>query len=236
MAKAAKAVKIGAFAMAAAIGVGVYTAVKFEGQMAMVSTMLDEVSMKRMPLFAKGIRDLAKEFGESTETLSKGLYDILSASVAPAKALDVLAVSAKAAIGGFTTTAVAADALTTIMNSYGMAADQAGIVSDKMFTTVKRGKLTYEELAGSIGKAAATAAIAGLSLDELLAAISTITRAGISSDQAMTAVVGTLRSFMKPSSEGAKLAKQYGFELNTATIRAEGLSGVFKKLNGMTAE
>ena len=236
MAGAAKAVKIGALAIVASIGVGIWQAVKFEKQMAMVSTMLDEVGMGRMPEFAAGIRRLSVEFGESTETLSKGLYDILSASVAPEKAMDVLATATKAAIGGFTSTAVAADALTTILNSYRMSADQAGLVSDKMFTTVKRGKLTYEELAGSIGKAAATAAIAGVSLDELLASISTITRAGISSDQAMTAVIGTIRSFLKPTDEGAALAKDLGFELNTATLKAEGLSGVFKKLTGITAK
>jgi len=38
-----------------------------------------------------------------------------------------------------------------------------GIISDKLFATVKRGKLTFAELAGSIGKVSATAAIAGLS-------------------------------------------------------------------------
>jgi len=236
MTAAVKAVKIGALAMAASIGVGVWQAVKFEKQMAMVSTMLDEAGMKKMPEFAAGIRRLAVEFGESTETLSKGMYDILSASVAPEKAMGVLATAAKAAIGGFTSTAVAADAITTVLNSYGMSADQATVISDKMFATVKRGKLTYEELAGSIGKASATAAIAGLSLDELLASVSTITRAGIRSDIAMTGVIGTLQSFMKPSDDGAKLARQLGFELSTATLKAEGLAGVFKRLNGLTAE
>ena len=236
MASAAKAVKIGSLAIAASIGIGIWQAIKFEKQMAMVSTMLDEVGMQRMPEFSKGIRKLSVEFGESTETLAKGMYDILSASVDPAKAMDVLAVSSKAAIGGFTSTAVAADAITTILNSYHMAAEQASTVSDKMFVTVKRGKLTYEELASSIGKAAATSAIAGVSLDELLATIATITRAGIRADNAMTSVVGVLRSFLKPTDEGAKLAKSLGFELNTATLKAEGLSGVFKKLTGLTAE
>jgi len=218
------------------LGLAIRSAVKFETQMAMVSTMLDDVSMKRMPRFTRGIHDLSREFGESTATLAKGLYDILSASIAPEKALEVLRTSAKSAVGGFTSTAISADAITTILNSYGLSASYAGDVSDKLFATVKRGKLTFEELASGIGKAAATAAIAGVSLDELLAAVSTITRAGISSDQAMTSVVGTIRSFLKPTEEGAKLAKELGFELSTATLRAEGLSGVFKKLTGLTAE
>lgn len=222
--------------LAAAATASVYAVMKSEKSLAMVSTMLDETSMRFLPKYKKGLRELSTSLGESGTTLAKGLYDILSASIDPAKAMDVLTVSAKAAAGGMTTTAVSADAITTILNSYKMSAEDAATVSDKLFATVKRGKLTYAELAGSIGKAAATSAIAGLSLDELLASIATITRAGINSDQAMTAVVGTIRSFLKPTSEAKKLAAELGFSMDTATLKAEGLSGVFKKLNGLTAE
>jgi len=222
--------------MAGAISGAVYAAAKFEKQMAMVSTMLSEADMRWMGPFAKGVRRLSVELGESTATLSKGLYDILSASVAPAEALDVLRASAKAAAAGMTSTAVAADAITTILNSYRLPASKAAEISDKLFATVKRGKLTFEQLASSIGKAAATAAVSGLKLEELLAAISTITRAGINADQAMTAVVGILRSFLKPTDEAKELAKELGFEMSTATLKAEGLAGVFERINNLSAE
>lgn len=41
-----------------------------------------------------------------------------------------------------TDSAVAADEITTILNSYGMSAERAGEVSDDLFTKVKRGKTT----------------------------------------------------------------------------------------------
>jgi len=226
-----------AFALSAgAVGGSTWAVVKFQDQMAMVSTMLDETSMKIMPRFSRGIRSLSKDFGESTTTLSKGLYDILSASIAPAKALNVLTVAVKSARAGFTTTAVSADAITTILNSYGMAAERAGEVSDKLFATVKRGKLTYSELASSIGKAATTAAVAGVSLDELLALVATMTRAGINADMAMTSVVGAIRSFLAPTDDAIKLAKQLGFEMNTATLGSIGFSGVLKLITKLSAE
>ncbi|GAG95650.1 unnamed protein product, partial [marine sediment metagenome] len=142
-------------------------AADFETQLANVSTMLDESAMRILPEYRKGLQALSVEFGESTQTLSKGLYDILSASIPPAEALGVLEVSAKAAAAGITDTGVAADAITTILNSYGMSADQAGMVSDKLFAIVKEGKTTFAELAPSIGKVAATASMAGLSFDDL---------------------------------------------------------------------
>jgi len=218
------------------MAVAVRQAVRFESEMANVSTMLSDNVGPTMARFERQVRALAVEFGESTRTLSKGLYDVLSASIAPEKAMNVLAVAAKAAAAGMTSTAVSTDAITTILNAYQMDAERAAEVSDKLWATVKRGKITFEELGSSIGKVAAVAAVSGLSLEELLASISTITRVGIKSDQAMTAVVGTLRTFLSPTEEAVEAADQYGIALNTATLRAEGLSGVFERLNGLTAE
>ncbi|MDD5699540.1 MAG: phage tail tape measure protein, partial [Victivallaceae bacterium] len=101
--------------------------------------MLDEPA-KYMEAYKDGIRKMSVEFGEGTDTLAKGLYDILSASIDPAKALDVLAVSAKAARAGITDTGIAADAITTLLNAYGLSADHAESVSDLLFKTVKKGK------------------------------------------------------------------------------------------------
>jgi TP901 family phage tail tape measure protein len=111
------------------------------------------------------------QFGEGTGTLAKGLYDILSASIPAEKALYVLSVSAKAARAGLTDTGVAADAITTILNAYGLSAEKAGDVSDWLFSVVKKGKLTFAELAPSIGMVATTASSAGVDLNELGAAL-----------------------------------------------------------------
>lgn len=229
-------VAIGA-AMTAAFGLTIKSAMAFEAELAQVSTMLDDVSMKHMPEFKSGLQALAMEFGESTSTLSKGLYDILSASIDPAKALDVLAVSAKAAVAGITDTGVAADAITTIINSYGLEAEDAGKVSDQLFAIVKRGKITFAELAPAIGTVAATANMAGLSFEDLGASIATITRAGINANAAMTAINGVLKAFLKPMDDAAKLAKdEFGLALNTATLKTIGLTGVMEKLKDATAE
>ena len=118
----------------------------FEKQMAEVSTMLDE-PQQHMQKFSNTVLDMSREFGDSTESIARGLYDILSAAIAPADALSVLSVSAKAAVGGLTDTATAVDAVTTVLNSFGMDASEANDVADVLFTTVKRGKLQFNDLA-----------------------------------------------------------------------------------------
>jgi len=214
---------------------GVKVFADFENQMANVSTMLSN-SEEFMDRYRVGIRALAVEFGESTSTLAKGLYDILSASIDPAHAMDVLAVSVRAAKAGITDAGVAADAITTILNAYGMAASEAGRVSDIMFATVKRGKTTFAQLAPSIGMAISTAASAGVSLEEVGAILATLTRNGVQTENAVTALNQMILQFLKPSNEAVTTARQLGFEMNTATIQAEGLAGVFGRISKLKPE
>lgn len=216
-----------------AAGVSAYA--DFEKQMANVSTMLDEPA-KYMDEYRKSIREMSIEFGEGTDTLSKGLYDILSASVDPAKALDVLAVSAKAAKGGMTDTGIAADSITTILNAFGLSADHATSVSDLLFAVVRRGKTTFAELAPAIGLVATTAATAGVNLEEFGAAIATMTRHGVRTENAITALNAIISTFLKPSDEAAAYAKKLGFEMSSAAIKSEGLAGVFEKIKKLSPD
>lgn len=215
---------------------GVTEAAAFEKQMANVSTMLDDQSISIMPRYAQQVRAMSKQFGEGTETLSKGLYDILSASISPARALEVLAVSSKAAKAGITDTGIAADAITTILNSYSLEASRAGDVSDKLFGIVIKGKTTFGELAPNIGKVAALAATAGESFDDLGAVIATMTRAGVQTEIAITSLRAIILSFLKPQSDSIEMARKYGVELNSATLRTIGLTGVIQRLKKATAE
>ena len=202
----------------------------FDRQMAMVSTMLDEPE-KHMERFRKGIREMAVEFGESTETLSKGLYDVLSALIPPEHAMTVLAAATKAAKAGLTDTQTAARAIITVLNSYGISADQAGKVSDLLFMIVRRGVTTFEELAPQMGRVAATASAAGAGLDELGAVLATITRAGVQTEHAVVAVNQIMMRFLKPTAEAVEVAKELGFEMSAATLKSEGLMGVFKRIS-----
>jgi len=234
---------IGRSLMGAAGGYSIVHALKesvsafadFESQLANVSTMLDEQSMRYLPMYSDALRKMSINFGESTETLSKGLYDILSASVAAENALYVLSVSARAAKAGLTDTGTAADAITTILNAYSYDASRATEVSDKLFAIVKRGKTTFGELAPNIGKVAALANVAGLSLDELGAAIASVTRV-MPTEIAITGIRSVINAFINPTPKAIEAAKSLGLELSVAGLRAEGLSGALEKLKYASAE
>lgn len=221
-------VKIGAL-MSAPFALGIKSFASFQEQMAMVSTMLDEPA-KHMPAFEAAIKDMSIAYGQATATLAKGLYDILSASVPAAKALDVLAVSVRAGVAGMTDAGIAADAITTILNAYKLEADEAASVSDWLFTVVKRGKTTFGELAPSIGLVATTAANAGVTLEELGAVAALLTRNGIRTERAVTAINAVVATFLKPTKDAKDAAAELGIELSVAGLKSEGLAAVLAKV------
>ncbi len=223
-------------ALAAAFTAAIWAATKFEEQMANVSTMLTKTTMKAMKGFEEGMKRLAVAFGQSTETLAKGLYDILSAGIAASKGMAVLETASRAAIAGMTDTAAAVDVITTMLNSYQLSASEAGRVSDALFATVKAGKLTFDELARFMGMVAAPAAAAGEKMEELLAGIATLTRAGVRPRIAVTYLRQALMAFSKSTPDAMKAAEKFGFTLETETLRTIGLVGVLKKLEGARAE
>ena len=211
-------------------------AVEFEKQMANVYTMLDKTDKVSKDFLARGIEKATADFGEASTTLSKGLYDILSASTPVIQSLYVLETAARAGAAGMSDTKTAADAITSVLNAYQLSAGQAADVSDWLFSVVKEGKLTFADLAQNIGKVISSAAIGGLSLEELGASIATMTRQGIKPREAMTALNRLILSFIKPTKQASEVARKYGMDLSAATLKTLGLTGVIKKLTGATKE
>ena len=78
--------------LVAAISASIAAAVKFQKQLAMVNTMLEDEARTSgiMQQYGTELRALSRDFGQSTEVLAKGLFDILSAQIPAAKALEVL--------------------------------------------------------------------------------------------------------------------------------------------------
>jgi len=211
------------------VGLGVREFARFEEQLARVSTMVDDTAA-HMGRFRKALSGMAVEFGVSTETLAGGLYDILSAQIPASKALDVLREGTKGAIGGFTDTKTSTSALITILNAYGDQLRDAADASDLLFSIVKRGRLTYEDLASNLGKVAPSAAAAGVSVEEFGAVLALITRGMPDTDNATTALANVIETFMKNTDDAKAAARKLGINMSTAGLRSKGLLYVIQQL------
>ena len=217
------------YGLQAAIRSTVNSAAEFQTAMANIGT-LSANSAEQMKLLRHGLISLGGQVGEAPIKLAGALYDVVSAGYSGAEALKVLEASAKAARAGLTTTKVSADAVTTALNAYGMAADQATHVTDVLQTTVKYGKTTWGELAPSIGQVIPLAAAAGVSLEELGGALAVLTGNGVQTSLAVTQVRSLIAALLKQTDKAKGVMEKYNFTIDQSTLRQKGLIGTLQEM------
>ncbi|WP_028375986.1 phage tail tape measure protein [Leeuwenhoekiella sp. MAR_2009_132] len=203
-----------ASAFAAIANEGYKMAKDFESAMAEVKTIAG-LPQKEFDELTRKVFDLYTQLGtEPPDGLARGLYDIIGSGYEAADALELLEIAAKAATAGVTTTAVASDGLTTILNAFGLEAKDAARVADVMFAAVDRGKISFEELSRQIAQVAPLAAASGFSFEEIAGAIATLTKQGTPGAQAMTQIRSAIEAANEVLGEGASksLTLQQAFQ------------------------
>ncbi len=194
---------------AAGIGIGIEEIARsmvnfsqqFNKSMLEVATISSTVTEK-IDNFKQQILNLTTEIPIQADEAAKALYQIVSAGHDGAAGMDILEVASKAAIGGVTETATAADAITTLLNGYKKGSEEAEKMSDQLFTTVRLGKTTFGELGHNIAQAAPIAAQFGIETEQMMAAIATLTQSGVPTAQAMTQIRAAILASSKVLGDG----------------------------------
>ena len=158
-------------------------------------------------------------------------YDVASAGFGEtAELTDVLKASQLGATGGFSDLATVADATTSVLNAYGLESDKAAKLVDGFIQTQNDGKIVVDQYAQQIGRIAPIAAGAGVSIDELNAAISAVTATGVPVESTFAGLRQVIASIQKPTSEASKIAKELGIDFSAAALKSKGLSGVLEEI------
>lgn len=194
---------------------------EFQKNMLEVATISTQVEGS-MTDFMNRVMAITQEIPVKAPEAAKALYQIVSAGHDGADGMNVLEVAARSAIGGMTDTATAADAITTLINAYKLSASDAERVSDQLFTTARQGKTTFGELGQSIAQVAPIAASYGVEMDQVLAAVATLTKSGTPTAQAMIQIRAAIVGVSKYLGDGT---------FNTMTFQ-DALDKVAKEANG----
>lgn len=199
-------------------------AMDYETNFAKVSTLLDKnkVDYKQ---YSNDLLDASGESKVAVGEFSEAVYQSISAGVDQTKAIGFTTEAMKLAKGGFTDGAKAVDVLTTAINSYGMEADDVTKVSDMLITTQNLGKTTVDELSSSLGNVIPIASQSGMSLEELMTVIATLTKNGIGTSESITGVKAALSNIIKPSEEAAKAADALGLDFSASAMQSKGFAG-----------
>ena len=206
---------------------------EYESSVAKVATIAD-TSVKSIDALSSEIMELSNRTGAAASDLNEALYSAISAGADTAHATELVETAVKAARGGFTDTETAVDGLTSALNAYGMATTEANGLANKFLVTQNLGKTTFGELAGSIGQVAPTANAAGVSIDDLLASVASLTANGIGTSEAMTGIKAALSNIIKPTSDASKMAQRLGIDFSTAGLQAKGWAGFLQEVQQKT--
>ncbi len=171
----------------------------------------------------------------SQTELVRAAYDVVSSGfVEAADAAQILQAANLGAVGGFSDIDTVANATTSVLNAYGLAADQAGRLIDGFIQTQNDGKIVLAEYAQQIGKLAPIAAAAGVSIEEVNAAIAVATVAGVRPEAAITGLRQAIGAIIKPSEQAEELASRLGIGFSAQALKAKGLTGVLADVAAAT--
>lgn len=185
----------------------------------------------------KSIKELSDQTGKSQKDIAEAAYQAISAGRSTAEAVGFVDEANKLSVAGFTDLTTSVDTLTTILNAYGMSADQTSKVSDALITTQNLGKTTVDELGQSMGKVIPTAAMFGVDLNNLSAAFVTTTKNGIGTAEATTYINGMLNELGKAGTIAADtLQEETGKSFSELMNSGMSLSDVLGILQNKASE
>lgn len=199
--KPASAVITGLGTAAAAASIGL------EDGIAKVSTIADTTQVPLNDL-RKSILDLSNQTGISSEEIANNVYDAISAGQKTGDAVNFVSNSTKLAKAGFAEAGQALDILTTIMNSYGLKAQDVTKVSDTLIQTQNLGKVTVGQLSADMGKVIPTAKSLGVNLSQVASGYAIMTAKGIKSAETTTYMNSMLNELGKSGTAANKALKK----------------------------
>ena len=208
--------KFGRLAGAAIAGVGVAAAglsidavrrfAGFESAMNEVFTLLPGISGAAMDEMAEQVKSLAADMGVLPDDVVPALYQALSAGVPPDNVFEFLETATKLSIGGLVDLETAVDGISSVVNAYGADVISSAEASDIMFTAVKLGKTTVDELASSLFNVTPTASSLGVEFGNVAAGMAALTAQGVPTSVAST----QLRQLMvELAKDGGKAATAF---------------------------
>jgi TP901 family phage tail tape measure protein len=203
-------------------GIAVNEAGKFEGALQEIGTLFGATDEQVREL-ADGILEFSQNSGKSIEQINAAVYQAISTGTDYADAIGFVAEAERLAVAGRADLAEVTTVLSAVMNAYGASADEASYYSDILFTTVQKGATSVPQLASSLSAVTSIASAAGVSFEDVSAAIAAITASGTGTSETITQLRALITELLKPT-DSLKEA------LGGVSLEADGLDGVIARL------
>jgi len=207
----------------------------FDQAFRQVNVMLG-ASAEEAANYKERILDISDATGKAATDVVNAYYQIVSAGYRGADSLDILETAMRGATGGAADAVSTTQALTKAMNIFKLeGVEGSARAMDTFFGIVDSGLLTFEEMANTFPQAATMAAGLKVEIEEVGAALATLTKVSGSTEKASTALNAVFTQLIKPSADLMKLYEQWGVSTGPEAIeKFGGFAGVLKAVNEAT--
>lgn len=181
--------------------------------------------------FQQRIRATSEEFGRPQVDVAEALYQGFSNQVIKT-GNDLTAFNEVMRLSRITasTAANAMEAYSSVVNSYRLGNVDARQVTSELFKAVELGRFRLDEVAGSLGRVMVVGSQVGVTRQEVLGLMTTLTRNGVPAAEAMTQISGIMQALLKPTKDMKELMHSWGVENGFAAVQTFGFVGVLQKL------
>ncbi len=203
----------------------------FEQGMASVSTLVD-TSTESMDMMGKKVLEIGRRTPVAISELTSALFDIRSAGIPAADAMNVLERSAKLGVAGLGTTAQAARLAAGAINAWGLEGKAADRIFNTIFQTTKNGITTIAGLEQGFGAVAGKMAKAGIEVDDYFASIAALTTTTLKAAEAHTQMKAAVDGLEKSGKKSRKLFKKLGVKDFKELVRTSGgVTKAFRRIS-----
>lgn len=220
--------------VSAVIGIAAGTFGRFEKGLTNVKTLLSGTD-EEIQRVSENLENLAKrtlrDTDKSINDVNRGLFLLVSATSDVTLQQERFKAAVKLSIGGAADLSVAVDSITTAANAYGDELINADKIARTFFVGQKFGKTDVQLLASNIGKVIPVAKLAGFSLQEITSATAQLTLAGLSTEEATTALKNSIKSLLNPLGEEKKLFKSLGLAYGEAGLEGRTFESVLADIS-----
>lgn len=218
-------------AIIAALGQAIHDAAEFEIRISEIRTLSQENQLG-FEKWANSIIKVSNEFGKPILDATRAAYDAISNQVTRgAETFDFLRQVIEFSNVAVSSATDAINLLSSGLNAFELNSADVTRVAAVMFKTIDLGRVTADEMSSTIGRILPLANDLGITMEEVSAAIATITIQGVNAHETFTFLTQVFNKLIKPTKEMKEFLGELGFESGEAAIATLGFSGVLQALN-----
>lgn len=174
--------------------------------------------------------DFSKNTRAGAQEVAASYYDIVGGVADASTHMAILTAANKTAEAGNTDLGSTTKALISVMNSYKLSAEGAGMASDVLTQVVNKGVGTMGDFASALPQVTGLANSLGISFTDVGAATAFLTTKGNTASQAVTQLRGMMVALLNPNANMKKGLEELGFANGQAAIKSLGLVGAMNAL------